>query len=65
MSPRTRTLRDPDSPPDTFPDEVEGFLTLAEDCSLTLAQAGERMRGSSSSLSGCTRSPQRAWPESE
>lgn len=37
---------------DTLPDEVEGLLTLAEDCSLTITQARGRMSRMASSLTG-------------
>lgn len=37
---------------DTHPDETEGLLALADDCSLTTTQARERMRSIASSLAG-------------
>lgn len=37
---------------DAQPDEIDGLLALAEDCSLSVDQARERMRSTASSLSG-------------
>lgn len=37
---------------DALPDEIDGLLALAEDCSLSVDQARERMRSAASSLSG-------------
>lgn len=36
---------------DALPDEIDGLLALAEDCSLSIDQARERMRSAASSLS--------------
>lgn len=51
---------------DTLPEEAEGLLALAQECSLTLVQARERIRGIASAL-GSWREQARAYqiPEHE